>query len=213
MRGNRTASLCALCCLPLVTFLAVVAVRSAGRRARLRSKASSAPICTKCTAMALQMYSDDWFPVADSQIEAMSTMVACGGTSNFTTMAAHEDQARYFREHGVLSPEYNPFRYVQGLKPSDPEDLVVMYVKKMTHWRTKHLNSYEETPRWLAMGPQVHDYWGRRGGWIDTREFVHRLRKTLDFLRANERPNWQQTVRDHGRFLQQVKAPARGQQK
>ena len=210
MRSDRKAALCALCCLPLVALLVAVSIRTAMRKARHRSWASAVPMCTKCTAMALQLCSDDWFPVANSEIEAMSMMVACGGTSNFTTMAAHKDQERHFREHGVLSPEYNPFRYVQGLKPGDPEDLVVMYVKKMTHWRTKHLSSYEETPRWLVMGPQVHDYWGRSGGWVDSGEFIRRLGKTLEFLRANERPSWQQTVRDHGRFLQQVKAPVQG---
>ena len=213
MKGDRKAALCVLCCLPLVALIVVVSVRWVVRRARRRLFASSVPICTKCTAVAAQMYGDGWFPVANSDIEAMSMMAAGSCPSNFTTWDAKEDQCRHFKDHGVLSAEHNPFRYVQGLKKDDPQDLVVMYTKEMIHWRTKHLPSYEETPKWLAMGPREHHYWGRGDGWIDSTEFTRRLRKTLDFLRDNERPNWEQTVGDHGRFLQQVRVSAQGQQK
>jgi len=200
--------------LPLVALLAVFSAHRARRRARLRLFKSVNPVCTMCTSSAVQYYSsDDWFPVANSEVEAMSMMAAMDGTTNFTTMAAREDQYRHFKDHGVLSAEYNPFRYVQGLKKDDAPDLVVMYVKEMTHWPTKRFFNYEETPKWVVMGPQVTSYWAYEGGWVDTREFTRRLRKTLDFLRANERPHWQETVKEHGRFLQQVRGRGKGSRK
>ena len=211
MKGDRRTPLWVVCALALVGCWVVPSARNKMKRqARRRLFNSVNPICTMCTSMAVQMYSDDdWFPVANSEIEAMSMMV-CSGTTNFTTPDAKEDQYRHFKDQGVLSAEYNPFRYVQGLKKDDPPDLIVMYVKKMTHWRTKR-DSYEETPKWLVMGPHVESsYWAYEGGWIDTAEFTRRLRKTLDFLRANERPHWQETVKEHNRFLQQVKGAGEG---
>jgi hypothetical protein len=35
-------------------------------------------------------------------------------------------------------------------------------------------------------------------------EFRMRLRKTLDFLRENERPNWQTVVAEHQKFLESL---------
>ena len=35
-------------------------------------------------------------------------------------------------------------------------------------------------------------------------EFRSRLRRTLDFVRTNERPHWQTVVAEHGKFLDSI---------
>jgi len=45
----------------------------------------------------------------------------------------------------------------------------------------------------------------RGGGELSERvsldEFRSRLKRTLDFIRTNERPNWQAVVAEHSKFL------------
>ena len=46
---------------------------------------------------------------------------------------------------------------------------------------------------------------GELSDWIDEPEFERRLRKTLDFLKANNRPYWTNAVAEHEAFLKAVK--------
>jgi hypothetical protein len=39
-------------------------------------------------------------------------------------------------------------------------------------------------------------------------ELKYRLRKTLDFLAANQRPNWEAVVEEHTRFLEMLDSQA-----
>ena len=190
----------------VVVLACAIGVPAARRRARYQLFRRTMPVCTYCTANSLQMYcSDAWFPVANSESEAISLQDA--PTANYATFATNEAQYQYFEAHGVLSADYSPIRYIQGLRNDDPEDLIVMYVKHKTHWPTKHwFQGFEAVPKWLVMGPRVDTYWGRAGGWIETPEFVRRFMKTLDFLRANQRPHWEETVTAHEAFLAGVLA-------
>ena len=206
MQSRRLPLWTAVCAIAVVLGWWTVGLPAMKRRARSKLFSRTMPICTMCTAGSLQMYCHDvWFPVADSEIEAMS--LYDGSATTLATRATKEAQYHYFQEHGVLSADYSPIRYIQGLRNDDPEDLIVMYVKHKTHWPTKHwFRDYEATPKWLVMGPRVSNYWGREGGWIETSEFVRRFRKTLDFLRTNQRPHWEDTVPTHEAFLEHVLA-------
>ena len=154
--------------------------------------------------MACQMYQmDGWFGIAESEIEAMSLMVKSGPPGVFATFGTTHAQAEYFKTHGVLSDELCPFRYVQGLRNDDPEDLIVMYRKTKTRWKKKY--KLQPDAKWLVMGPRCDGYWGYEGGWVDTSEFKRRLKKTLEFLEQNQRPNGQQTVKAHLAFLDAIR--------
>ena len=109
----------------------------------------------------------------------------------------------------------NDYNYVPGLHEDDPPDLVLMYFNRPTRW-----NWHGDPPTifknkaWIIIPVNFNRGWnsqlnpGREFGECSERvsldEFRMRLRRTLDFIRTNERPDWQTVVAEHEKFLASV---------
>jgi hypothetical protein len=96
------------------------------------------------------------------------------------------------------------YRYIPGLRQDDPGDLLLLYMDQPTRW-VWHGSppTVWRKKAWLVVrfdfeGP------GECSERVPTAEFTRRLRQTLDFIRTNERPNWQTIVAEHERFLKRV---------
>jgi len=164
---------------------------------------SGAQQCTQFIEMACARYANDfggWYPVSrEGEIQSLNILVREGlEPSFFATYGTACQQVQYFKEHGSLSAEVSPHRYVRGLKQDDPKDLVVMYRASPTRWTTHFAASHREG--WLAMGVDHMGHWGSEG-LLTAEELARRLRKTLEFLRDNKRPCWEATLKEHEGFL------------
>jgi hypothetical protein len=104
------------------------------------------------------------------------------------------------------------YNYVPGLRENDPRDLVLMYFNRPTRWTwfAAPPTIFKEK-EWIiipvdfgiGMRPrsiQDRDYSER----VSLDEFRSRLRRTLDFVRTNERPNWQTIVAEQTKFLDSI---------
>lgn len=104
------------------------------------------------------------------------------------------------------------YGYVPGLKPDDPKELVLIYLKKMTRrtWNGDHSANLFTRKKWFMGGPDFSWNPGedRRlpegGQLVDTAEFKRRLRMTLEFLEENDRPHWRNVVKEHTAFLKSI---------
>jgi hypothetical protein len=105
----------------------------------------------------------------------------------------------------------NDYNYVAGLRENDPEDLVLMYFNRPTRWNWHgppptifKEKAWIVIPVDFGMGLDFRPHTGQIGECserISLDEFRIRLRRTLDFIRTNERPNWQTVVAEHEKFL------------
>lgn len=100
------------------------------------------------------------------------------------------------------------YRYVPGLKQDDPGDLVLMYFDRPTRWITHVVPSSLLTEKaWMivpvdfTMSGRPLSGQGEMNERVSLDEFRTRLRRTLDFVRKNKRPNWQTVVAEHTAFL------------
>ena len=178
------------------------------RARRYRTSRKHIPICTLCTAMAFEFYvvDDGPYPIADTSLDALSLMIDEGSANvtHFAKWESKDELEAHFREHGTLREDLVSFRYVQGLRANDPKDLVVAYVKHKSHWKTK--KNWDPEERWVVMRPGCGGYWGREGGWLTATELCRDLGKTLAFLKAEQRPMWEQSAREHAEFLESLKS-------
>jgi hypothetical protein len=122
-------------------------------------------------------------------------------------------------------PWAETYRYVPGLQKGDPGDLVLMYMARPTRYI---MHGEPQTifadRRWMIV---PLDFAGRGGGIgqnisrdvpyggeaserVTIEEFRARLKKTLEFLRANERPNWQTVVEENEKFLESIGTEGEG---
>ena len=113
---------------------------------------------------------------------------------------------------GVWEKLEETYMYVPGLRTDDPGDLVLMYLPQPTRW-TWHGGPPPNVfkPKGWILVPVDMKFYGNRNRdelgpgefseWVSFMEFKDRLQKTLDFLRDNERPNWEAVVEEHTRFL------------
>ena len=100
------------------------------------------------------------------------------------------------------------YRYVPGLREDDPGDLVLMYFDRPTRW-TWHGSpptiikdkAWIIVPLDFAMSGRPRSGTGELSERLSLAEFRSRLKRTLDFVRTNERPNWQTIVAEHTKFL------------
>jgi hypothetical protein len=105
------------------------------------------------------------------------------------------------------------YNYVSGLRENDPGDLVLMYFNRPTRWTwfAAAPPTIFKEKEWIiipvdfgiGMRPrsiQEGDYSER----VSLNEFRSRLRRTLDFVRTNERPNWQTIVAEQTKFLDSI---------
>ncbi len=108
------------------------------------------------------------------------------------------------------------YNYVPGLREDDPGDLVLMYFNRPTRW-TWHAAppSIFKEKKWIIIPVDFGDGMRPRSGpgekseRVSFDEFRGRLRRTLDFVRINERPNWQMIVAEHTKFLDSIEHVAR----
>ncbi len=104
------------------------------------------------------------------------------------------------------------YAFVPGLQESDPENLILMYLKQQTRY-TWHGDTRANRNKlmWIVFSPGLDspfdtDEWCPEGARkLNTREFKARLQATLDYLKANNRPYWTNTVREHSAFLNSIK--------
>lgn len=108
----------------------------------------------------------------------------------------------------------NDYNYIPGLREDDPPDLVLMYFNRPTRW-----NWHGPPPTifkekaWIIIpvdfgsGSSSRPHSGQIGECserVSQGEFCARLRGTLDFIRTNERPNWETIIAEQARFLNSV---------
>ncbi len=102
------------------------------------------------------------------------------------------------------------YKYVPGLHKDDPGELVLMYMEHPTRW-TWHgrpptiFNEREWILVPVDFNMESYLRAGAGPGELNERvpleEFRNRLKRTLDFVRTNERPNWRTVVAEHTQFL------------
>ena len=108
----------------------------------------------------------------------------------------------------------NDYCFVPGLREDDPPDLVLMYFNRPTRW-TWHGSppTIFKEKAWIIIpvdfggGSSFRPHLGQSGECsqrISPAEFRRRLSGTLEFIRTNERPNWQTVVAEHERFLKSI---------
>ena len=104
------------------------------------------------------------------------------------------------------------YSYVPGLTRDDPGDLVLFYINKPTRW-TWHgpVPTIFKSKQWILVPIDMKFYGGREDAGpgefserVSFDEFRKRLRKTLDYLKAKERPNWERIVKQHSEFLERT---------
>jgi hypothetical protein len=119
-------------------------------------------------------------------------------------------------------PWAETYRYVPGLKKGDPGDLVLMYMPVPTRYVLHyHASTIFAEKKWILipldfcshafeMGAAVVNrdipFYGEECERVSLEELQSRLKKTLDYLRENNRPNWQTVVAEHEKFLDSVKS-------
>jgi len=105
----------------------------------------------------------------------------------------------------------NGYRYVPGLREDDAGELVLMYLDRPTRW-TWHgapptifnKKAWIVVPVDFTMGSRRQSGSGELSERIPMDEFRRRLKRTIDFVRTNERPNWQTVVAEHTKFLDSI---------
>jgi hypothetical protein len=103
------------------------------------------------------------------------------------------------------------YRYVPGLREGDPGDLVLMYFDRPTRWvwhgpapTIFKEKAWIVVPVDFAMGSRPPAGPGELSERVSLDEFRSRLKRTLDFVRTNDRPNWQTIVAEHTKFLDSI---------
>ncbi len=104
------------------------------------------------------------------------------------------------------------YMYVPGLREGDPGDLVFMYLRVPTRWIWHGQARTRFKPKGWIIVPLDFEIFGSRkpsgpgecSEWVPFPEFRSRLLTTLDFLRTNNRPNWQAVVAEHTKFLESI---------
>ena len=100
------------------------------------------------------------------------------------------------------------YAYVPGLRPDDPEGLILMYLRTQTHytWHGDSGHSIFTPLRWMVVSPQIQRGTCPEGGdLLDTSEFKKRLQMTVEFLTEHQRPYCQAVAEEQSAFLKSLK--------
>jgi hypothetical protein len=101
------------------------------------------------------------------------------------------------------------YAYIPGLRFDDPKDLVLMYLKRETHysWHGDTEHTIFSPRRWMVVSPDIvmGGPYPEGGDLLDGPEFRRRVLKTVAFLREHDRPNWQIVAKEQEEFLKSVK--------
>ncbi|MBI2438193.1 MAG: hypothetical protein HYV36_05200 [Lentisphaerae bacterium] len=115
-------------------------------------------------------------------------------------------------EYLKLTGYINDYAYVPGLRSDDPNDLVLMYLKEKTRrtWNGDRRYNRHTEKMWMVFGPVMYraahgDDLPEGGTRETTLEFKRRFQKTLSFLKENNRPYWENVVKEHTEFLNSIK--------
>ena len=109
----------------------------------------------------------------------------------------------------------NDYNYIPGLREDDPPDLVLMYFNRPTRWNWHGAPpTIFKDKEWIivpvdfggGLDFRPHGEIGECSERVSLDEFRVRLKRTLDFIRTNERPNWQTIVAEHEKFLNSLNA-------
>lgn len=163
------------------------------------------PVCHKQIETVLRIWAGDHGKDASGATNAFPNV---NGDSK-ASLAAIDQELHW----GIAwaSSWTNRYKYVPGLRETDPGDLILMYMDQPTrwHWHGAPRTRFNEK-RWLVV-PLDFDFDSRRateGGEcsesLTTDQFKARLEKTLDFVRTNQRPNWQTIAAEHSKFLSSI---------
>jgi hypothetical protein len=161
--------------LVLATMAALVGLAYGG--IRLLFDRDAEPVCHKGVQTCFYMWMEDQRMPADSR------------TNSFpNTDGRSADSLAALNEYMGGDPHWaTNYCYVPGLWENDPGDLVLLYVNRPTRW-TAH--------GWLP--PTIF----KDKAWIIVPvDFTHGERRTIEFIRDNQRPNWEAVVAEHTRFL------------
>jgi hypothetical protein len=123
-----------------------------------------------------------------------------------------ESLAAIHAEMGEQMAWTQDYRYVPGLRQDDPGDLVLMYFNRPTRW-TAHMlpPTIFAAKEWIlvpvdfiSFGSRSPSEPGENSERASAAEFKQRLKKTIDYIRANKRPNWQTIVAEQTKFLDSI---------
>ena len=106
-----------------------------------------------------------------------------------------------------MGRDIQQYEYVPGLHYDDPNDLVLMYMKKKTRhsWHGDHEHSIFSKPQWLVLSPDIISGTAGEGGdLVDTSELKRRIERTLAFLKDKQRPNWQAVTEQQIALLKSI---------
>jgi hypothetical protein len=98
----------------------------------------------------------------------------------------------------------NDYIYLPGLRTDDPANLVMFYVKTSSkqRWHGDHPTIFGEK-RWVVISPQFSEEI-ELNEWLSTAELRKRITNTLEFLKTNDRPYWQNIVTEQTKLLENV---------
>jgi hypothetical protein len=171
-------------------------------------------VAAVCSVLLAYQYLYDWEgqPCCHKQVDlAFTNWQQVGGTKLFPNIdgqssASLAEISQYMG--GVWLEE--SYMYVPGLNWIDPGELVLMYYAKPTRWTWHGSPPTIFTEKaWILIPVDMTYYGGTRelagpgecSERVSFEDLRQRIQKTLDFLRENDRPNWQAVVEEHQRFL------------
>jgi hypothetical protein len=100
------------------------------------------------------------------------------------------------------------YAYIPGLRIDDPKDLVLMYLKRPTHysWHGDTEHTILSPRRWMVVSPDIErgSPYPEGGDLVDGPEFKRRVLRTVAYLKAHDRPHWQVVAKEQGEFLKSV---------
>lgn len=160
---------------------------------------SGRPFCHKQYYFAFKLW------MSDHETNAFPNV---SGISSNSLMAIHEEMGR-----DTLWAEH--YKYVPGLNQDDPGQLVLLYFDVPTRWTWHGLPpSIFKKRAWIVVPVDFADGYSRPrmgGGEMSERltpnQFKQRLSETIEFIRTNARPHWQQIVAEHAKFLESIEQP------
>jgi hypothetical protein len=185
-----------------------------------------------CFVFGFRMLHDfDNVPLCDKQmwalVAAWSNVKQVDDLPNVKGRSAESLAALYKavdgEEEGESETRNEKYQYIPGLRRGDPGDLVLMYMKRPTRW-THHAAGPPQIfteAKWQLVPFDFLGVLGKadvepvpreipsRGECCERvrlAEFQTRLRKTLKFLRDNDRPHWQTVVAENEAFLKSLEA-------
>jgi hypothetical protein len=108
----------------------------------------------------------------------------------------------------LWGPGVQEYAYVPGLRLGDPQDLVLMYMKRKTHhtWHGDAEHSIFSPSRWMVVSPEILTGSCPEGGeLVETPELKRRLMLTITYLKEHQRPYWQAVTDEQLAFLESIK--------